>query len=184
MAKVNGLLIYGGGTLSFLNLLYFAWGIWSGTVAPTNTSSWLMWTLLDIAVLRMMIASGKPFTLPLSYTLGSAVVLLVHVQLGPWAWTWVESFSAFGVVVSVILWRKLSADYGIIACVSAMTIAGIPLTFTLWASPDPRAFWMFANTAIACAMTLVGSRPRTVGAAALSISGLVYGVTVALITLR
>ena len=181
---INGLLIYGGGSLSLLNLLYFAWGIWSGAIAPTNTASWLMWTLLDLTALGTAIASRNPFALALSYTVGAGAVLLVHLRLGTWTWTWVESFSALGVVVSIILWQKLSADYGIIACVSAMTIAGTPLLVTLWSYPDPRVFWVFANTAIACAMTLAGSRPWTVGGVMLPGCGLIWNGAVALIALR
>ncbi|MDO8600138.1 MAG: hypothetical protein Q7R73_00775 [bacterium] len=181
---MNGFLIYSGGIVSLLNMLYFAWRVGSGAVAPTNTASWLMWFLLDITALAIAIAERKPYALALSYAIGALSILLVHLFLGTWAWTSVEIFSAIGVVVSVALWQKLSGDWGIIACVSAMTIAGIPLTVMMWASPAPQTFWLFANTAIACGLTLLGTRPWTIGNSFLAWGGLVYNGAMALIVLR
>ena len=181
---MNKTLVYGGGIVSLLNLMWFAWGIASGAIVPTNTATWLMWFLLDLTALGTAIAARKPFALPLSYTAGAATILAVHLKMGTWQWTWIETSSAIGVTISAILWQKLSADWGTIACVTAMTIASFPIAVSLWMEPNAGAFWVFANAVVACTMTLIGARPWSIGGSLLATCGMVFNGLIAVLTLR
>lgn len=178
------LIINVAGILSFLNLVWYALKVWRRKASPTNTASWLMWVILDSVILCSSITTGQPYALALSYTLGAAAVLFVHLKLGTWTWTRVETLSAIGAVIATVLWQMLSPEYGVIAGVTAMTLAGIPLMCGLWKQPDSRSFWMFCNTAIACFLTLLGTWPWTIGGSLLPVAGMIYNVLAAFLTIR
>lgn len=188
-------LIYGAGVVSFVNLLWFARNMWYGKAAVTNTASWAMWFALDLSALAMMIADKKPFMLTLGYTIGAAVVLGVHVAKGGWKWTWVEMVSALGVAASVGFWLALdSLELGTIAYLTAMTIAGIPLLTLFAKTPDRNAFWVFANTVIACSLHLLGAWPVssifsaapawTIVGDLIGITGFIFNGIIAILVLR
>ncbi|MFA6297413.1 MAG: hypothetical protein WC629_02520, partial [Candidatus Paceibacterota bacterium] len=81
-------------------------------------------------------------------------------------------------------WQTLSPEYGVVAGVVALNISGFPLLRSLWKHPDRQAFWMFAITAFACFLTLLVTWPWTIGGSLLSVSGIVYNFTLALLVLR
>ena len=143
-----------------------------------------MWFSLDIILLACTIATGKPYRLILSYTIGSLIVLIVHCNRGKWMWTHIETLSAVGVAVTAVLWQTLSPELGVIAGVSAMTIAGIPMTIHLWEHPDRGAFWMFTNTLIACTLTLIGTWPWSIGGSLLPGGVIFFNGLLAWIVLR
>jgi hypothetical protein len=181
---MNQYLINAAGILSFLNLAYFAWRVWTGRVPPASTASWLMWVILDSVILGASIATGQPYALALSYTLGAATVLAANLKRGRWVWTRVETFSAIGAAIATVVWQSLDAEWGVVAGVIAMTLAGYPLAKTIWTSPNPGYFWMLANTAIACILTLIGTLPWTIGGSLLSGAGLAFNGTLAALSLR
>lgn len=143
-----------------------------------------MWATLDVTIFATTIAAKRSYTLAFSYAVGAGAVFLAHLKMGAWEWTWIETLSAIGVALSVIIWQKFSADYGTIAGVSAMNIAGIPIMVMLWVHPDPQTFWLFMNTTIACGLTLAGIRPWTMRGSFLAWSGLIYNGAMVLIVLR
>jgi hypothetical protein len=183
-ASMKGLLINTAGILSFINLAWFALKIWRHKAATTSTASWLMWVVLDLVILGSTIATHQPCALALSYTLGASAVLLVHFKLGRWIWTRVETVSAIGAAISAVLWQTLSAEWGVIAGIIAMNVAGVPLIIGLWKQPDRQAFWVFATTAIACLMTLLGTWPWTIGGSLLPGAGMIYNAAIAYMVLR
>jgi len=178
------LLINSAAVLSFLNLSWFAVKVWRGKAALTSTASWLMWVVIDLVILGSTIATHKPYALALSYTLGASAVLFVQLKLGKWIWTRVETVSAIGSAISLLLWQILSPECGVIAGIMALNISGFPLLMILWKNPDRQAFWMFTTTAIACLMTLIGTWPWTIGGSLLSVSGILYNATLAGLVLR
>ena len=111
-------------------------------------------------------------------------MFIVHIWKGKWVWTSLETWSAIGAAISMGLWLTLSPEAGVIAGVVAMTAAGMPLVLSFIKAPDRQAFWLFANVAIACGMTLIATWPWTIGGSLLSGGGILYNGYVAYLALK
>ncbi len=178
-------LIYGAGLLSLLNLLNTAWKVWTKRTDPSNTATWSMWALLDLVILLCTIAAQKEYMLPLSYTVGASAVAIVHIFRGKWAWGKIEKQCIAGAVISTILWLAFTPEVGIFFGVIAMTVAGWPLLLDIKNKRNPKMVWLFALTAIACLMTLLGTPwPWDIGSALLGAAGMIYNGTVAWFCVR
>lgn len=177
-------LILIAGLLSFLNLTWYAIKVWTKKAGANSIASWLMWVCLDSVILGCTLATGKPYALALSYVAGASFVLIAQFKRGTWTWTGVETFSAIGATIATILWQTIDPAYGVGAGVIAMTLAGIPLMRFMWNNPDPTSFWMFANTVIACILTLVALDTWSIGGALLPAGGLLFNGYMAIIVLR
>ena len=159
--------------ISLLNLSFFAIQIFRKKIDATNTATWLMWVIIDAVVLGSTLATGKPYLLILSYTVGATLVLIAHLIHGRWKWTRDETRSAIGASIATIIWQTINPDYGVIAGVIAMTIAGMPLLFDLNKGMITLAP-MFGYTTLACVLTLIATWPFTIGGSFLALGGMLY----------
>lgn len=185
MDQIRILLTFTAGLLSFINLSVCAYGMHTGKVPTNNTSTWIMWVVLDILILICTIAADQSPWLAWSYVLGASFILFMHFKKGKWKWTWVEGLSITVTVAATIWWQLTSAEEGVVATVIAMNTAGIPAAYDMWRKPARPAFWLFANTAIACLLMQLGTEtPWTFANSALAVGGFVFNTTVALFTLR
>lgn len=169
--------------ISFVNLLHFAGKVQNGKIEAANTATWLMWFIIDAVILGSTISAGKPYLLPLSYTVGSLAVLGAHIKYGKWQWGRRETFSALGATIATVIWQTINPDTGVIAGVTALTLAGMPFLLDIKKKPDGGCFSMFALTSVACALTLLGSWPWTLSGTILAWGGLIFNTYLALVCL-
>lgn len=177
-------LVYLGGGIGCLNLLWVAWGTWRGKVNTTNTATWMMWFVLDVIILGSNIATGKPYLLALGFTIGAAPNLLLHLKRGAWKWTGVETFSACGASIATVLWLVWGGEAGVVAGALAMNFASLPVLRDLWRCPDRTVFPLFAFTAVAGFITLLGTWPWTIGGSFFAGSSTIANTALALVVLR
>lgn len=177
-------LIMIAGLISFLNLAFYAYQVWTRKAGANSIASWLMWLTLDVVILGSSIATKQPYALALSYVAGATLVLIAQCKRGTWVWTNVETFSGIGAVIATVLWQTMSPESGVKAGVIAMSLAGIPMMKFMWNNPDRTAFPMFAITTVACIMTMFGTLPWTVGGSLLATGGALFNGYMAIIVLR
>lgn len=165
--------IYLGGIIAIGILLWYAWGIWTYKIPSSTPASFLMWTILDSILLVTTLANDQPAWLPGGWTLGALCVTVVMFIRGKWQWSYKETICAIGALVSMYAWYRWNALAGLIAATVAMNCAGAPIWIDMWRFPIRSSWPVWFFTAVASAMTLLGS-DETVSGSLLSVSAIVY----------
>ncbi len=142
-----------------------------------------MWVGLDVVLLGSTIQADKPIWLPLSYTIGAVAVTTVLFLRGEWTWTWKEWLCLGGAVVAAYFWIKLGALAGIIAGLTAMSFAGMPIMIDMIKDPIRSTLPMWCVTVVACALTLLGSDWTWAGTLTAA-GGISYNSIMSLLVLR
>jgi hypothetical protein len=142
-----------------------------------------MWTTIDTILLAATVAAGQPYALPLAYTAGATLDTIALLKRGRWIWGWVETVSAIGATVAMVMWKCYDAEKSIIAAVLAMNIAGIQLLIDMVRKPVPGTLPVWALTCVASVLTLLGSDGSLSGTL-LAWSGLNYNAILSALCLR
>jgi hypothetical protein len=141
-----------------------------------------MWTVLDVLLLGSTISAHQPPWLPLGYTIGAFMVTVALFVRGTWQWSSKETWCAIGAGITAFLWLTLGALAGILAGITAMTLAGMPLWIDMYRNPV-RATWpLWTITVVACLLTLLGS-DWSLSGIALALGGILFNGSIAYLVL-
>jgi hypothetical protein len=172
-----------GGTVSFLNIFWFAIQTYQGKNPVQNIASWLMWDVIDAIALFITIKAGKPIWLPLSYVLGASSVIVVIIMRGKWRWTGWETSYAIAALLAIAVWLTQKSDIGLLAGAVAINIAGISIYVDMIKAPEPKTFYLWFFTAVAGVITLFGS-DWTFGGTVIAWSSIIYNSSLAMVVIR
>ena len=178
----NQLLINLGGIIAFVTLAVFSFQIWIEKVKPISSATWSMFVLIDLILLVSSYFAGKPYMLPLGYTVGALMVTAAHFKRGQWIWTWKEGLSLGVMLASTVVWlANIESVWGVYASIGAMLAAGAPMYYSLWNKPDKDIRWMLIATAIAGTISILGADFEVFSTYAVGLSGLLYNGSLAII---
>lgn len=172
-----------GGIVSAANMVWFAWKVWSLTIPPQSSATWVMWFAIDVLLFVTTLLAGKPIWLPLSYMIGAGTVAIAMFARGKWVWSYRETLCAVATVMAAYYWQTHGAAAGVFAGVIALTAAGIPVFLDMLRNPVRATFPLWALTAVGCIFTLLGS-DWTVTGTVLAWGGLTFNGFLALYVLR
>jgi hypothetical protein len=179
---MNEFFSYAGGLIAFLNLMWFACGIWNRKIPASTPASFLMWTVLDVLILASTLSAHKPCWLALGYTVGALAVTIACYARGKWIWSYKETVCAVGGIITAYIWMTWNAEIAIFSGVCAMTITGIPISVDLWHNPIRETWKVWTITVVACVFTLFGS-DWSLSGTILAWAGIAYNGGMALIVL-
>ena len=130
---------------------------------PQNLASWMMWTGLNGLVFFTMRAAGnKRAWLPFGYTLSSCLVTIALIRNGAWHWGMWESASVVGVIITLLVWRKIDVRYAVIMATLASSMAGIPAVRDAWLHPNPASWWLWSTCSFAALIGAIGAEKWSV----------------------
>lgn len=152
---------------------------------PQNVVSWILWTIMDILVTGTMFFAGSKgsWKLPAGFTVGAVFVTSILLFRGSWQWTMVETLSAVGVAVSVLVWKTAGAKVGVIASTLAMNMAGIPAMWMAFQHPDINTCWYWSVATAACIFSIVGAKSWTIEERFFPVNSLVFQAIMAVLAL-
>lgn len=148
---------YLGGIVAFIGAFQYAVRVWIKKVDPCSPASWLMWFVINSIALVTTILSGKPMYLPLSYVVGSASVTIALFMRGRWQWSYKETICAVAAAIATVVWILKGPEDGLVACVIALTAAGVPILLDMFKEPDLKTLAIWTLTSAGCIFTLLGS---------------------------
>lgn len=147
-------LVFAGSLIAILTYFPLWKQIRSGK-AKQNLLTWVLWGTLDAVVAATIVVQDGSWLLPIVYTFGSGVTVLIIKRHGDKAsWTWFETLVASLVIVSVVVWYLTTDAIATVASTCAMLIAGIPQLKDAWQKPREMplaAYTMYAVANILCA---------------------------------
>lgn len=175
-------LIYIGGFIALINLLWFAYNTWTKKIPAQNPASWFMWTVIDGLLLGSMLMAGLSPWLPLAYTIGALSVTVAMHFRGKWSIGGKEVLCAICAGITTYFWISRGATAGAMAGVIAMAAAGVPIWIDLFRNPVRSSWPVWAYTMLACFFTLFGS-DWSLEQSLLAWSGIVFNGSLTLIVL-
>lgn len=146
---------------------------------PLNLATWLMWVVIDTALLVSIISAGnkRPWCM-IGFETGACVITAIAViklvlGQGQWSWGSTESLAALCVISALIVWKQTSGVVGIVSITAAMYVAMIPTFVNQWQNPvgqDP-IFW--GACSLGCALEFIG-KPKSISQAFFPACGTVF----------
>src|SRR6187402_1880640 len=107
-----------------------AYGILIVKLFTSNTeqsfAAFLLWAMLDGIAATTTIIQGGNYWLALSNVIGSSTITIILVVKKQVSWTWVETMTAFLVLICLGVWYTSGEIAGIIASSLAVVAASIP----------------------------------------------------------
>jgi len=132
----------------------------SGT--EQSFAAFFLWALLDsIATATTIIQHGN-YWLPLANAIGSATITLILVRKKQVSWTWVESMTAFLVVVCLVIWYTSGERAGIVASSLAVVIASIPQMVDTFKKPEATPSLVYSVFLISNILSVMGGKEWTI----------------------
>lgn len=132
------------------------------TKTEQSFAAFLLWAMLDIIATITTMIEGGNYWLALSNAIGSTVITVLLVRKKQVSWTWIETMTAFLVVVCLVVWFSIGGQAGIIASSIAVVVASIPQMVDTFKKPEstpmlPYIIFIGANT-----ISLIGGKAWTI----------------------
>ncbi len=147
--------------LALVAMMYLIWLLLVAK-APVNLATWVLWFILDLALLLSLIKAKQPYEIMVAYTIGTAIISGIAMYnfitgLTPFAWGGAETVTIVAVVVALIVWKFTSHNVGVIMMTLAMIVAGIPTWINAYHDPAGQSVLFWSASATACTLTYFGS---------------------------
>jgi len=130
--------------------------------AGQSFATWLLWAALDTILAASIIEQRGNFLLPLGFALGSAVMTLLLLARGRFAWSRVESVTLILVLGCLFGWRLGGARIATIAATTGICLAGIPGLVELWRNPQRAVGNIWGWYVLANGLAFLGGTAMTV----------------------
>lgn len=126
-----------GGIVALASHFVWIWGVWRGTM-HLNIATWLLWSIIDIAVLAASLAGGAPAPfLAVGYAVGATLVTAALFFRGAWKWGNIETVCVGIAFVCLGLWYIAGPIVGLISLtLGKYCIAGIPTLVNAYQHPE------------------------------------------------
>ena len=125
--------------------------------ARQNLLTWALWGALDAIVAATIIVQHGSWLLPVAYTFGSGLTVVIIMRQGDKAsWTWFETMVASLALVSMVVWYLTTNVIATVASTSAMLIAGMPQLKDAWQKPEEMPLGAYASYFVANLLCTAG----------------------------
>lgn len=143
------------GSLVIVSIIPYSIRTWQGKIQP-NITSWLLWTLIGLALLLTYRSSGADSNVwpaVFGFTNPLLITILVSIKKGKWEkLNTVERICWVIGILSLAMWWKLQhskelVQYALYVAILADACAAIPTVVFVWHQPDgdrPFAWGAFA----------------------------------------
>lgn len=132
------------------------------TTTEQSFAAFLLWALLDLIATVTAILEHGNYWLALSNAIGSTVITLLLIYKKQVSWSWIESMTAFLVVVCLIIWYVAGEQAGIIASGLAVVIATVPQMNDTWRKPEATPLGVYFVFLGANIVALLGGKAWTI----------------------
>lgn len=123
-----------GGIIGFITYCFLFASILKSK-AKQNFVAFCLWAVLSIILTTTIFIENGNYWLSLGNVLGEtaiAILLLIKRQI---SWTWVEAFTAFLVIVCLVIWLFVGEKAAIVAASLATIAASIPQMVSTFKKP-------------------------------------------------
>lgn len=157
--------------MEFLQLLggvigLLSYGILIVALFKTKTeqsfAAFFLWALLDLIATITTIIQGGNYWLALSNVIGSTTIFIILIFKKQVSWSWIETLTAFLVVVCLIVWYTTGERAGIIASSLAVVIASIPQMVDTYKKPESTPTSSYLVFTVGNIISLIGGRAWTI----------------------
>jgi len=94
-------------------------------------------------------------------SMASFVICILFSKSG-WKWGFVETVSAVGSGIALVVWRKLGPRSAIVAIVVAMVISSIPAVRDAWGQINSEGWWYWAGISFCSVLSCYGAKAWTI----------------------
>jgi len=132
------------------------------TKTEQSFAAFFLWALLDTIATVTTIIEGGNYWLALSNAIGSAAITAILVAKKQVSWSWVESMTAFLVVVCLVIWYTSGERAGIVASSLAVVIASIPQMVDTFKKPEATPSLVYSVFLISNILSVMGGKEWTI----------------------
>ncbi len=125
-------------------------------------AAFFLWAMLDVIATVTTIIQHGNYWLALSNAIGSTIITLLLVKKKQVSWSWVESMTAFLVVVCLVIWYTAGERAGIIASSLAVVIASIPQMVDTYKKPEATPTFVYVTFLVANILSVMGGTSWTI----------------------
>ncbi len=145
--------------------IFFAWSIFMHEVPPQNIATWGMILLLDIVGLILVYQTGNndPRIQWGWFIAALCIFVAIITTSNTFEWGKIEALSFVFCVVSIYIWMKYDAKFGLWPYMIALYISFTPQVKDYWVSPQPETWWLWAGTIAGCLCAIYGAKKRDFG---------------------
>lgn len=174
-----------GGVVGLLSQFVWIWGIWKGTM-HLNIATWLLWSIIDVAVLISSLAGGAPAPfLSIGFALGAVLVTTALLFKGTWHWGTLESISAVTTVACLVVWYFAGPIVALVSLtLGKYGIAAMPTVVNACRYPERGQSWNWFVGAFAAATNIFAAGSWTLAQSFFPTMVLIFATVVGIIHLR
>lgn len=125
-------------------------------------AAFLLWAMLDLIATITTIIQGGNYWLALSNAIGSSVITLILVFRKQVSWSWVETMTAFLVVICLVVWFTSGERAGIVVSSLAIVIASIPQMVDTFKKPEATPTSAYLVFTLGNVVSLIGGNGWTI----------------------
>lgn len=157
--------------------------VWRGKMV-LNGATFVMWGLLDAIAAASIYVKGGNWLLPAAYVLGCALVIAAIIKVKSFTWTKVETFTAFLVFISMMVWWISGPVMATVASTAGVVIAGLPQTWDIWRKPEQSTLWVWAAYAFVNILSTIAGKDWSISERLYPGSCAVLTIVMVALTLR
>lgn len=151
-----------GGLLAVLLFIPMVAGILKNGAKGQSWSMWLLWGALDTVLTISLIQRSGNYLLPLGFTIGDIVLVMLLLVKGKFEWSRFDSGILGLVIGCVIAWKLGGSKTAAIASTLGVCIAGIPGLTAMWKQPQRKIGMLWGGYVIANGLSFFGGTAMTV----------------------
>ncbi len=174
-----------GGLVALASQFVWIWGIWKGTM-HLNIATWLLWSIIDTAVLLSSLAGGAPAPfLSVAFAVGAILVTITLFFKGTWHWGTLETACVVITLICLGLWYIAGPIVALLSLtLGKYCVAGIPTVIDAFRYPERGQGWNWFVGAFAAATNIFAAGSLTLAQSFFPTVVLVFATLVGILHLR
>jgi hypothetical protein len=150
------------GLLALLLFIPMILGILKDGAEGQSCATWLLWGVLDTVLTFSIIQQHGNYLLPLGFSIGDLVLVMLLLAKGRFRWGWFETVIVALVVGCIVVWKFAGPKPATIASTLGVCIALLPGLLAMWKKPQRKVGNIWAGYILANGLSFFGGIAMTI----------------------
>ncbi|MBC8035112.1 MAG: hypothetical protein H7Y03_13255 [Chitinophagaceae bacterium] len=152
--------------------------------AKQNFAAFLLWAILSIITTITVFIEEGNYWLSLGNVLGETAITILLIVKKQIAWSWIETSTAFLVIICLIIWFFMGEKAAIVSSSLATVTASIPQMVSTYKKPSSTPTGIYVAFLMANILSLYAGKSWTIEERFYPASAVVLCLIIALFSLR